>query len=263
MKQSEENRQHRSTARVLDILELVAANPSTCTQADICRMLEVPKSSLFPILHTLTDRHFLELDERSRYRIGSAAWAVGASCLSRLNLMDEAEKILRNITSGCKETSHFAVLSGGDVLYLKKVDSPQPIRMTSQVGVRLPAYATALGKALLMDYEVSQLKELYQNHLEALTPHTITDFQTLEIQLQEAQRQGYTFEVEESTPYIRCFAVPVRKAGRVAAAVSVAVPVFRYTEDKGARILELLSGARTRLEELLNTGGMDLPSFVS
>ena len=81
MKQSEENRQHRSTARVLDILELVAANPSTCTQADICRILEAPKSSLFPILHTLTDRHFLELDERSRYRIGSAAWAVGASCL--------------------------------------------------------------------------------------------------------------------------------------------------------------------------------------
>ena len=69
--------------------------------------------------------------------------------------------------------------------------------------------------------------------------------------------------MEESTPYIRCFAVPVSKAGRVAAAVSVAVPVFRYTEDKGARILELLSEARTRLEELLNTGGMDLPSFVS
>lgn len=263
MKQQAENRQHRSTARVLDILELVAANPSAYTQSDICRILEAPKSSLFPILHTLTDRHFLALDEGARYRVGAAAYGVGASYLSGLNILEEAEKLLREITGTCMETSHFAVLADGDVLYLKKVDSPEPIRMTSQVGVRIPAYATALGKALLADYDMEQLKKLYHNHLEALTPHTITDFETLEGQLLEVHRQGYAFEMEESTPYIRCFAVPVRKNGQIAAAVSVAVPIFRYTDEKGRLILQLLQEVRTRIENLLNIGGMEIPSFVS
>ncbi len=48
---------HRSTSRVLDILELVAANPSAYTLTDICSITNSPKSSLYPILYTLTARH--------------------------------------------------------------------------------------------------------------------------------------------------------------------------------------------------------------
>ena len=61
--------------------------------------------------------------------------------------------IMQTVVDGCGETCHFGILSGGDVLYLAKVNSPQAIRMYSMTGRRLPAYSTAIGKALLRDLD--------------------------------------------------------------------------------------------------------------
>ena len=235
---------HRSTSRVLDILELVAANPSAYTLTDICSITNSPKSSLYPILYTLTARHFLTIDSNAHYRIDYSAYQV--------------EKILTNMTNICLETSHFATLVEGDVLYLKKIDSPEFIRMTSRVGNRIPAYGTSLGKALLMDCEMNDLKKLYPNGLKALTPNTITDFDVLLEQIHTARIQGFTYEIEESTQYIRCYAVPVRKNGRVTAAVSIAIPVFRFSEEKASLVRTLLFDAKSKIESILGNVDTDI-----
>ena len=69
---------------------------------------------------------------------------------------------MRLIVGVCSETCHFGILVGGDVLYLLKIDSPEPIRMYSSGGRRLPAYATGIGKALLSDYTLPMLKNCTQ-----------------------------------------------------------------------------------------------------
>lgn len=253
---------HRSTSRVLDILELVAANPSEYTLTDICRALDSPKSSLYPILYTLTARHFLALDSSSHYRIDYCAHQIGNAYLQQLNFLDEVETILTNLTNVCMETSHFATLAGGDVLYLKKIDSPEFIRMTSRVGITLPAYGTSLGKALLMDCELNDLKKLYPDGMKALTPNTITDFNILVNQIHEARILGYTYEIEESTPYIRCYAVPIRQNGRVVAAISVAIPIFRFSEDKASLVQSLLFDAKNKVENILKNAELDFSSLI-
>lgn len=253
---------HRSTSRVLDILELVAANPSKYTLTDISELTSSPKSSLYPILYTLTARHFLALDSNLRYRVDYSAYQVGNSYLSQLDFLSEVEKILTNITEVCSETSHFATLIEGDVLYLKKIDSPEFIRMTSRVGNRIPAYGTALGKSLLIDYELSDLQKLYPDTLKPITPNTITDLHVLLEQIYEARINGFTYEIEESTQYIRCYAVPVRKNGRAAAAISVAIPVFRYTEEKAGLVKALLFDAKAKIEHILSSIDMDFNSLI-
>lgn len=187
---------------------------------------------------------------------------MGNSYLSQLNFLDEVEKILTNMTNVCMETSHFGILKGGDVLYLKKIDSPEPIRMTSRVGMRIPAYGTAIGKALLMDTEFLELKRLYPNGLKALTENTITDFNDLANQLSEARLLGYTYEMEESTQYIRCFAVPIRKKGKVVAAISVAIPIFRYTEERAKLVRTLLFDSKNKIETILNNVDMDMEHLI-
>lgn len=253
---------HRSTSRVLDILELVAAAPSKYTQTEICEMTDSPKSSLFPILYTLVARHYLALDDNGRYRIDYCAYQVGNIYLSQMNFLDEVENILRSLTGQCSETSHFAILADGDVLYLKKIDSPESIRMTSRVGNRMPAYGTALGKSLLMDYELSDLHELYPDNLKPMTPNTVTDLPVLIKQIHEARINGFTYEIEESTQFIRCYAVPIRKNTRVVAAISVAIPVFRYTEEKAALIRALLFEAKAKLEGILSSIDMDFNNLI-
>lgn len=259
---NQEKNIHRSTSRVLDILELVATNPSAFTLTDICRELDSPKSSLYPILYTLTARHFLALDKNSHYRIDYAAHQVGNAYLDQMNFLDEVETILTNLTNVCLETSHFATLAGSDVLYLKKIDSPEFIRMTSRVGITLPAYGTSLGKALLMDYELNDLKKLYPEGMKPLTPNTITDFQVLMEQIREARTKGYTYEIEESTLYIRCYAVPIRQKGRVVAAISVAIPIFRFSEEKAALVKSLLFDAKNKVESILQTAELDFANLI-
>lgn len=241
---------HRATSRVLDVLELIVENRQGYTLTEICEKIGAPKSSMFPIVHTLAGRGYLSLNETSlKYAIGSMAFQVGNSYLDHFDIMEEVQKELQNIVNVCAETCYFGIRNGGEVLYLKKVDSPQAIRMIAAVGAKLPAYGTGIGKALLADFTLQQLRRLYPDGLKPLTEHTLTNMDILDSQLQAVRKEGFAFEVEESNQHIRCIAVPVRKNSQVVAAVSVAVPIFRYTEEKAELIKHLLQNAKTKLEE--------------
>ena len=110
------------------------------------------------------------------------------------------------------------------------------------------------GKALLAGKSKEEIQALYPQGLTALTPHTITDVDRLYYQLEEIERNGLAFECEESTPYIRCVAVPLRKDGHVRAAMSIAVPIFRYNPDKEAQVIRLLREAQIKIESLFAVG---------
>jgi IclR family KDG regulon transcriptional repressor len=254
---------HHATGRVLDVLELLAASNEGYTFTELCNAIKAPKSSMFPIIHTLRERNFLVLNEVTlKYNIGSMAFQVGNAFLNNFDIMKKIRDEMQDIVDICSETCHFATLTGGDVLYLDKIDSPEPIRMFSSVGNRIHAYGTGLGKALLIDYSLSELKKLYPDGLRSITKKTITDFQILEDQLQEARINGITYEVEESNKYICCVALPIRKANKVIAALSVAIPTFRYTEEKKERAKQLLFNAKAKIENLLKIVPVDFNSRI-
>ena len=173
--------------------------------------------------------------------------------------MDYVHRELISLVEKFGETCYFGIPDGGNVLYLDKVDSPNPLRMLTAIGRRLPAYATGVGKALLMGKSEAELRKLYPSGLTALTPKTVTDISALYEQLSAAERDGYAWEIEESTEFIRCFAVPVKKLGRTVGAVSIAIPVFRYDESKRGEIVKALLDAADRLGGLIEAtdGGFD------
>ena len=244
---------HRATKRVIDTLEqLTAAPPQGMTLTELASALKAPKSSLFPIVHTLCELHMLSLNsDTGRYCIGYKAYEIGNVYLRRGGLTTDIQTQMHTIVEACGETCYFAQLVDGDVFYLYKVDSTEPVRSVVSPGQRLPAYATGIGKALLSGKSKDELKRLYPDGLKALTPNTITDIDRLSYQLDEIQRNGLAFECEQSTQYIRCVAVPIRRDGGVIAAMSIAMPVFRYDPEKEALTIRLLREAQLRLEKLL------------
>lgn len=254
--------EHRSTGRVLDVLELVATSKEGFSLTEVCSALNVPKSSMFPIIHTLEKRRFLSFDKQSsKYTVGSGAFQIGNAFLNHFDIMQQIEEEMQNIVNICTETCHFATLVDGDVLYLKKIDSLEPIRMMSTVGKRLPAYGTGLGKALLVDYSVEDLRRLYPNGLKPLTSHTVRDVNELEKQLEQARVEGVAYEVEESNDYIRCVAIPIRKNNKVIAALSIAMPTFRYKEEKSDLCKHLLINAKRKIEYWLTQVNADFTSM--
>lgn len=253
---------HRATQRVIEMLEQVSRGPAQgMTLTELAVALDAPKSSLFPILHTLCHYHMLSLNlDSGRYSIGYKAYEIGNAYVWNGGLKADIQKQMQDIVDACRETCFFAQLVEGDVFYLYKVDSTEPVRSVVSPGQRLPAYATGIGKALLSGKTKEQVKALYPYGLKALTPHTITDIERLCYQLNEIKINGLAFECEESTEYIRCVAVPIRQEDQVIAAMSIAIPIFRYDPEKESLVIRLLREAQIKLEKLLVKAD---PSFIN
>jgi len=242
---------HNPTLRVLQILDLLTGSEEAMRLADISRALQIPKSTLLPILQTMVESRYLTKDSADRYLPGIALVGASAAAGTLHSPGKFIKTSLKELVEVFQETCYYGVLDGNRVLYLEKVDSPQPLRMLTAIGHRLPAYATGLGKALLMDHTQSQLERLYPQGLAPLTEKTIRDIPALADQLAQAREEGYAWEIEESTDHIRCFAVPVRKNGAVAGAVSMAIPLFRYKEEDKEGIISALQRTAQRLGALL------------
>lgn len=238
---------HQPTLRVLDILDLLAKHSGPLRLTDFSKALDIPKSTLLPILQTLCKRKYLHQDDSGLYGAGTALFSMGSAFAGCFPVLTYVNQHLETLAMELQETCYFGALEDGQVLYLRKQDSPQPLRVLTDTGRRMPAYATSLGKALLMDHDRETLRSLYPNGLAALTRHTLPDIDVLAEQLALARLEGYTWEIEESTEHIRCFAVPVRKHGRIIAAISVAIPLFRYHEEQKATIVSALQEQASRI----------------
>ena len=242
---------HNPTLRVMDIVNLLCHSPEPMRLSEISRELNMPKSTLLPILQTLVSGHYLTKERTDLYGPGYALLGLGAAAGKLYSASGMIRESLQSLVDLFDETCYYGVLEEGWVRYLEKVDSTQPIRMLTAIGHRLPAYATGIGKALLMEKTEQQLRELYPEPLKPLTENTVTDITILYDQLQKAKEIGYAWETEESTEHIRCFAVPVRKNGQIAGAVSIAVPVFRFRQEREAEMLNALRKTAEKLEERL------------
>ena len=202
---------HNPTLRVISVLNLISTAKSGLSLAECSRSLHIPSGTLYPILQTLYMQKYLNYDEHSyRYTVGSRLFFAGINYVSNSQPYENAQKVLRRIVNACGETAHWGVLEAGDVLY----------------------FATALGKALLSRFSLEELNTLYPQGLEAVTESTVTNIAKLYEQLQCVKKDGFAYEWEESNKHICCIAVPVLIEGNVVSALSVAVPVFRYTEEK-------------------------------
>lgn len=242
--------QHRATARVLDILEHLSVRKDGLTLTELAQKLQAPKSSLFPIVHTLEERRYLRQNrETGRYTIGSGVWVLGAAFAADGGL-EPISNVMKKVVESCQETCQLGMLEQGNVLYIEKEDSPQAIRMISYVGNRLPANATAIGKALLSGLSDSEVCQLYAGGLPRLTEHTITDLSVLLPQLAAVRAGGIATEREESTPQLACWAIPLHRDGEVFAALSVAVPLFRCGADKVELVCSCLRRAQGEIERL-------------
>jgi DNA-binding IclR family transcriptional regulator len=245
---------HRTTARILDIIELVVDSPEGLSLADISRSLEAPKSSLFPLLGTLVARNYLKLNAASqKYCMGEQLFILGNSFVNKVGIMEEIRAVTDQLCKDTGETIYFGVLSGLDVLYLIKSDLYSNFRVMSNPGVKLPAYSTGYGKSLLSQFSPEQIKAFYPDgKLKQVTEDTVRDVDTLLGELEEVRRSGFSHEKGESTPGIQCIAAPITHDSKIVAGISIAVPQFRYTEDREVFFRKYLSEAVRKIETLID-----------
>lgn len=246
----------KSARRVALILRLLAACPQGLSLAEVVRRLQIPRSSTTALLRDLVQTQLVETAHGPRgpvFRIGILAFEVGSAYLSQRDLNDEAREVVHQISASLIETAHLAVLDGSDVVYVAKAESNRTMRVGSAVGRRLPAHATAVGKALLAYLDPAEFLIRYPNDgLRIMTARTIPDRSLLQAELNRVRERGFAFDDEESTPDIQCLAVPVFGSdGRVVAALSLSIPTVRMARLDQSKLLAGLCDARDEMSRRL------------
>ncbi|BAS28240.1 IclR family transcriptional regulator [Limnochorda pilosa] len=240
----------RTAAQVVDLL--AAAGDRDLTLKEISEMLGITKPTALRILMTLTDLRLVERDsETQRYRLGLRLLELGSAVQERLQIPVRARPLLEQLAQRTDETVHLCVLDEGQAVYVDKIEGAQAIRLYSRIGRRVPLHCTAVGKVLLADLPAAERRRIIARWgMKPYTKNTLTDYLLLEQALDEVRREGVAFDREEHEEGITCIGAPVRDfSGRVKAAISVTVPVFRTSPEHLEQMVPWVKETALRISE--------------
>lgn len=234
-----------SVRRALRVLGSFSLDRPELGVSEIGEELGMHKSTVHRLLATLEVEGFVRSTSQNRYVLGWRVLELGAAVSAGGEIREKILDSLSDVVRSTGETAHLAVLDGGEVLYVEKVESERTLRMPSSVGRRLPAHVTALGKVLLSGLEeTARLKLIYGSELIPLTDRSIVDPDDLRMAVAEAGERGYAIDDQEIDEGLICIAAPITEPdGGISAAISISGPVSRVEPNRDAFINVVTSAA--------------------
>ena len=204
--------------------------------SDLARRLELPKSSIANLCSALEEAQLIRRVD-GRYSLGHKLVELASAYLSKVDLLREFHERARSLPTASQETLLFAVLDDLDVLYLARHDGTQPIRLASDVGRRMPATCTALGKAMLASLPPEMIDDRLRSlgPLPQLTAKTNTDGEALLDDVRRVRARGYSIDDEENTEGIMCFSVALPWSGAAHPPMAVSVTLLKARVTKRLR----------------------------
>ncbi len=204
--------------------------------------LDLSKSTVLRLITPLVEADLIRRDpETGAFRLGPATLALGQAYLSSLDLRTVAKEPLRLLAKATGETCHLVVHDPPDVVYIDKVENERTVRMGSRIGSRVPAYRTAVGKAMLAWLGEEDLQVVFAAGMPAITEHTITEPDRFRAELERVRRRGYAIDDRENEPEVRCLGAAVfDHTGSVAGALSVSGLTSRITPARAREIAPLM-----------------------
>jgi len=248
----------QALARASAIIDVIAAGGDEGVGlSDISRATALNKTTAFNLLASLVTLRFLEQDQHSRrYRLGLRNLELGQIVQNRLHISHLARPILADL---CKKTHETVNLGLPDLLDLFVVDSYQGSRLlhaSAYGGWRSMYHCTALGKAFMARWGEPMRHTVYRlRGLPRQTPNTITDIDSLEVQLASFRAQGYALDMGENEVGVNGIARSiVNGLGEVSAAISVAGHSNRLTEDVMEQIAPDVIAAADKISAAIGGG---------
>ncbi len=236
--------------KALSLLVLLGDEPRGASAAEISRRAELPFSTTYRLLGSLTRDGFVDYEpDGRRYHLGLRIFQLGQRVSQHHGFAGAAMPVLRRVTEQTGEATILSVRDGHHHLTVNKVDGPQTFRVTSDPGHLGALHATAVGKALVAFAEDAEREALIEElDLAPLTEHTITDRAAFRAEMERARRQGYAVMDEENENGMRAVAVPLLNSqGHAFASLATAVPVFRLSMEGLLAHVPLLQEAAAEL----------------
>jgi DNA-binding IclR family transcriptional regulator len=218
--------------RAFSLLEYIVRAESPVSLDDAAKGCDLPKPTVFRILDMLGEAALLQRDpEGKRFIAGPRLSLFAFDVLHNSMQRAHCHNILENLVSEIKETCNITMLDGNEVLYLDRVETKLPLRLSLGPGTRVPLHCTASGKLFLSRMPPKRVQRLLgKQPLARYTDKTITDIDVLLKELKEIRKTHigtYDSEIFDDSVAI---AVPIAGNNkRVHMAVAVHGPASRLT----------------------------------
>lgn len=241
--------------RGLRLLAEFSSRERTLSAAELARRLKVPRSTVFRLLATLEMMGFVERTDGGReFRLGMAVLRLGFDYLASLELTELGRPLLDRLRDEIHYPCNLVVRDGRSIVYVAKSVASRPFASTVNVGTRLPAHATVLGRVLLEDLSLAELRTLYpEERLEVYSESTPRTVEELYDMVQRDRQRGYVLHEGFFEASISTIAAPVRdRSGKVVAALGATIPASRIDPDQLDNVVEQVRRAAAELSSLLD-----------
>jgi DNA-binding IclR family transcriptional regulator len=239
--------------KVLDVVLLFNSGRPELKADEISQLINAPRSTTYRYLQILRDKGFLDRTPSGGYKLGLVLLQLARIARRALDFNALAQPVMEHIAQESRETVLLTRLAGKTAVCVNRVEGPQTVRISFDVGQVQPLHGGASSKILLAFVPENRWEKHLELPLERFTEETVTDLEVLKDQLRTIRSQGYCVSDSEVDVGVRAVSVPiVDTQGGVLAALSTAGPSFRMDDATISRHLELLrSGATTIHQQLL------------
>lgn len=236
----------------LAIIELFNESRRRMAISDASNLTGLTRAAARRYLLSLVHLGYAEFDGKY-FSLTPRVMRLGHAYLAATPLTKLLQPFLDDIARQAGDPSMAGILDDTDVVCIAQATPPRIVFTSLNVGSRLPAYNTALGRVLLAHAPTHKLRAYWQRaRFEARTPKSLVTRAALEKELTKVRHKGYAIVDEEVELGLRTIAVPIRNThGIVIAAVNVAVQGSRIAvKDMPQRLLPLLAPAQEAMKQV-------------
>lgn len=231
----------RSLVRGLKLLETLEKAGTPLRLTDLADELSMERATLFRYCSTLTRHGYMHLDPATkRYSLGPRVRSLGFAAQQQWEWLDEVRSRLPSLAERFQGAASFAVRDGAEITYIERVVAGRALNYQIELGDRLPAWTTSIGKVLLADLENDEVRSL----LAEQAPDA--DSEALIEELDGIRESGMAFNVGGVTSGLNSVAVPLYLAeesrpvgGLNLAGAARELPLERLRAEVGPALREL------------------------
>jgi|SRR5579859_210166 len=250
----------KSVVKAFTVLQAFGPDASELVLADVARAAGLDNGTAFRLLNTLVSLGYVEkVPDTRRFRLTFKCLDLGFNAIARSDLRSLARPLLRAMVSDRIEAASIGVLDGQEVVYIERIQAGLArLAVDVRIGYRIPAYSSALGRAILSRMPVDVQRALLEaSSPRQLTAHTVTEIDRLLAQIAQARTDGYAVSDQETVTGLRVIAAPILdEDGVPIAALSAVAPSFgRTLEEFIADASEATCEAARRLSLAVRAAG--------
>lgn len=204
----------QSVERTFTIISYLSSKPKPQSLSAVANACNLPPATAFRLLKTLIDLGYACNENGGFYSLTPKLFSMTSSVVANNSVISYIKPHLVRLSEKANESVHLVMQDGNDILYVDKVaKNPESVNMASYIGMRLPMYCTAAGKALLSTLSNDEITRIFNcSDVHKITPNTITTLDGLLANLEQAAQKGYCIDREENEVGITCIAVAIGKA---------------------------------------------------